>query len=215
MKKNMIKRFYAVLTVSILLGMAGCEDDTITPDPPVNNDTSQVNFNNLVISEGTILFQTTYSAVDLYKGVVVVDSNRLKDANLLTNFTIADTTYYFASGDIFDNVSSLLAGYQTKFRLMYANLTQAQFDTLQAIPITDSVLSENDFTLEGTQSVGIPLAVKPVYGFYLKGKYDNSYVPKQVFGIMLIDSTFKDAGGAKVRFDVKINKNAENKFRSQ
>lgn len=216
MRTDFLKCLYTILIITILVtaGITGCEDDTVSPPPPPPvNDTSQVNFNNLVISELTIATNTSQSAVDLYKGVIVVDSNRIKDANLFTEFTIPPT-YYFTSGHSGDNVN-LFPGYVTKFRFVYSDLTQAQFDTMKSIPGTDSILTGSEFTIDRTQAFANPLNQRPVYGFYLKGKYDEGYVPNRVFGVMYIDSTYTEAGGFKLKFDVKINKNSENKFRSQ
>lgn len=134
MKLRLTGNIFKVFLLFCLLYSA-CENDTITtnPPPPVT-DTSLSNFNNLVMTEGSIASFITPSAADLYRGIVVTDSNRLKDINMVTNASLIDTTYYIATGDIFDNNFILIPGYKTRFKLIYANLT------LEKIPDTDPVL---------------------------------------------------------------------------
>ncbi len=191
----------------------GCSDET-DPITPVATDTNAVNFNNLLISERTIPFDDALSAVDLFKGMVVQDSSRYKDANLIDSISFGDSVYYFRSGDLSDFPSSV-PGYKTRFKLIALQVSQAQFDTMKVIPDSDTTLTENDFTMDNTNSFTAPLLFNTVYGFYLKGKYDSGVTSRPVYGMLYLDQAFNESTGFKLRFDVKINKLGLNNFKSQ
>jgi hypothetical protein len=145
---------------------------------------------------------------------VVLDSSRYKDANLVDSLFLGDSVYYFRSGDLSDFPVSV-PGYQTGFSLISLQSSQAEFDTMKVIPDSDTTLTENDFTMDNTNSFGAPLLFNSVYGFYLKGKYDNDVTPYRVFGMLYLENAYYDSTGFKLRFDVKINKEGKNSFRSQ
>lgn len=192
----------------------GCdEDDPVNPPPPPGTDTFAVNYNNLLISERTIPFDQAFSGVDFFRGLILQDSNRYKDANLIDSIGLGDSSFYFRSGDLSD-VSSV-PGYQTRFKLISMASTQAQFDTMKTIPDSDTTLTENDFLMDNTMSFQAPLIFNSVYGFYLKGKYDSDVTPYRVFGMFFLEQAYNDTSGFKLRFDVKINKAGENRFKSQ
>lgn len=69
--------------------------------------------------------------------------------------------------------------------------------------------------MDNTESFTAPLIHNSVYGFYLKGKFDNGVTPKPVFGMLYLQEAFYDPAGFKLRFDVKINKAGNNSFLSQ
>lgn len=191
----------------------GCSDDT-DPITPVATDTNTVNFNNLLISERTVPFDQALSGVDFFSGLIVRDSSRMKDANLIDSISFGDSSYYFRSGDLSDFPVSV-PGYQTRFKLISLISSQAQFDTMKVIPDTDTTLTENDFNMDNTGSFRAPLVFNSVYGFYLKGKFDNNVTPYRVFGMLYLDAAFNESTGFKLRFDVKINKIGQNNFKSQ
>lgn len=201
-----------VLAISLFIYNGCGEDNPITPPP--GSDTIAVNYNNLLISERTIPFDSAFSGVDFFRGLIVRDGDSYKDANLIDSISLGDSSYYFRSGDLSDFPASV-PGYRTRFKLAYLTLTQAQFDTVKVIPDTDTTLSENDFTLDNTESFRAPLLLNTVYGFYLKGKFDNSVTPKRVFGLLYLEFSYNDTAGFKLRFDVKINKAGLNNFKSQ
>jgi hypothetical protein len=122
--------------------------------------------------------------------------------------------YYFRSGELSD-FPVTVPGYETKFKLIHLTITQEQFDTMKTIPDFDTVLTENDFPDNSTQSFRAPLLFHSVYGFYLKGKYDSNVTPYQVFGILYLDSSFNTPTGFQLVFDVKLNKGGKNNFKSQ
>ncbi len=191
----------------------GCSEDEDPINPP-GTDTVAVNYNNLLISERTIPFDDALSAVDLFSGVIVKDSSRYKDANLIDSISLGDSVYFFRSGDLSDFPVSV-PGYRTRFKLIMLHASQSQFDTMKVIPDTDTTLTENDFTSDNTESFSAPLLFNTVYGFYLKGKFDDNVTPYPVYGILYLDESFNESTGFKLRFDVKINKEGRNNFKSQ
>ena len=191
----------------------GCSEDDDPINPP-GTDTVAVNYNNLLISERTIPFDDALSAIDLFSGTIVKDSNGYKDANLIDSIGLGDSVYYFRSGDLSDFPASV-PGYRTRFKLVMLQASQSQFDTMKVIPDTDTTLSENDFTSDNTESFSAPLLFNTVYGFYLKGKFDNNVTPYPVYGLLYLDEAYNESTGFKLRFDVKINKEGRNQFKSQ
>lgn len=207
--KNYLIAFTIAVFASAYMGCS--EDDPITP---VTTDTTTANYNNLLIGERTIPFDNALSAVDFFRGLILEDSNRYKDANLIDSIGLGDSSYYFRSGDLSD-MPVLVPGYQTRFKIIALQMSQSEFDTMKVIPDTDSTLTENDFTSDNTESFRAPLLFNTVYGFYLKGKYDNNVTPNRVFGMLYLEQAYNDTAGFKLRFDVKINKAGNNVFRSQ
>ena len=191
----------------------GCSEDDDPINPPAN-DTTAVIYNNLIISERTIPFDDALSAVDLFSGQIVKDSSMYKDANLIDSISLGDSVYYFRSGELSDFPSSV-PGYRTRFKLIMLQASQSQFDTMKVIPDTDTTLTENDFTSDNTGSFSAPLLFNSVYGFYLKGKFDNDVTPYPVYGMIYLEEAYNESTGFKLRFDVKINKEGRNQFRSQ
>ncbi|MFI5211414.1 MAG: hypothetical protein ACHQIH_00905, partial [Ignavibacteria bacterium] len=199
------RTLYIFLTVLIAMTYYSCgEDETVTPPP---NDTTVAIFNDLVISERTIPFDSALSGVDLNRGRIVLDGDFIKDANLVDSISLGDSSFYFRSGDLSDIP---VPGYQARFSLISLISSQSIFDTMKVIPDSDTTLSENDFTMDNTLSFRAPLVFTSTYGFYLKGKFDNNVTPYRVFGIIYLDSSYYDATGFKLKFDVKINKSGLN-----
>jgi hypothetical protein len=165
----MIKGIFKLVLLSLVIFYAGCGEDEITNPPPNNPDA--VNYNNLIISKRTLPFDSTRSGVDLYNGLIVFDGSNVKDANLIDD-NIDTTAFFFRSGDLSDIP---VPGYQTRFAkiFLYTNLTQSEFDTVKIMPDSDSLLTENDFNSDTTEAFRTPQLLKPVYGFYLAGKFIN------------------------------------------
>ncbi len=205
-------KILTLIAVSLFIYNGCSDEDPVTPPP--GSDTIAVNYNNLLISERTIPFDSALSGVDFFRGLVVRDGDRYKDANLIDSISLGDSSYYFRSGELSDFPTSV-PGYRTRFKLVSLTSTQAQFDTMKVMPDTDTTLSENDFTMDNTESFRAPLLLNTVYGFYLKGKFDNGVTPNRVFGLLYLDFSFNDTAGFKLRFDVKINKAGLNNFKSQ
>ncbi len=206
------------LTMILLLCTAavfyyGCSEDDDPINPPAT-DTIAVNYNDLIISERTIPFDDALSAVDLFSGMIVKDSSRYKDANLIDSIALGDSVYYLRSGDLSDFPVSV-PGYRTRFKVIMLQASQSQFDTMKVIPDTDTTLSENDFTSDNTGSFTAPLLFNTVYGFYLKGKFDDNVTPYPVYGMLYLEEAYNESTGFKLKFDIKINKEGRNRFRSQ
>lgn len=198
--------FLALLSVIY----TGCDDDETTNNPP-NADTTVAIYNNLIISERTLPFDDAFSGVDFFRGLIVKDSSRYKDANLVDSISFGDSVYYFRSGDLSD---LSVPGYQTRWKLISLMSSQGEFDTMKVIPDTDTTLTENDFTSDISGSFRAPLTFNSVFGFYLKGKYDQGVTANRVFGMLYLEQTYYE-GVFKLRFDVKINKLGQNRFASQ
>src|SRR4030095_4696301 len=210
----MIKNLFNLLLIAAAIIYIGCSDDEEGVNNPPVNDTSLAIYNNLVISERTIPFDSAFSAVDLNLGTILLDGSSIKDANLVDLIAFNDSSFFFRSGDLSDIP---VPGYQTRFLkiALYSNLTQSQFDTIKVIPDSDTTLTENDFTLDSTEGFRTIQLTKPVYGFYLKGKYDTHVTPYRVFGLLYVDSTWHTPTGFRLKFDVKVNKAGNNSFKSQ
>lgn len=191
----------------------GCSEDDDPINPPAT-DTTAVNYNDLIISERTLPFDEALSAVDLFSGMIVKDSSRYKDANLIDSIALGDSVYYLRSGDLSDFPVSV-PGYRTRFKLIMLQASQSQFDTMKVIPDTDTTLTENDFTADNTGSFTAPLLFNTVYGFYLKGKFDDNVTPYPVYGMLYLEEAYNEFTGFKLKFDIKINKEGRNSFRSQ
>ncbi len=191
----------------------GCSEDDDPINPPAT-DTVAVNYNDLIISERTLPFDDALSAVDLFSGMIVKDSSRYKDANLIDSIALGDSVYYLRSGDLSDFPVSV-PGYRTRFKLVMLQASQSQFDTMKVIPDSDTTLSENDFTADNTGSFTAPLLFNTVYGFYLKGKFDDNVTPYPVYGLLYLEEAYNESTGFKLKFDIKINKEGRNQFRSQ
>jgi hypothetical protein len=148
--------------------------------------------------------------VDLFHGAVVQESNALKDAVMVDTGSGLSQSFWFRSGDL---SVDLPPGFQTKFSqiFQYANITQTQWDTVSKIPDSDTSLTPNDFTMNETPAFTTPLIAHSVYGFYLLGRYPL-YSANRVYGMIYLDSTWRENGVFKARIDVKINKNGENRF---
>ena len=210
---NKIIRYLLILGVVSILHY-GCSDDEDPVSPPPSTDTIMVNYNNLLISERTIPFDLSMSAINFFTGTVLMDSNRNKDANIADSLFVGDSVYYFRSGDLSD-MPSMVPGYQTRFVLVSLQSSQSQFDAMTSMPDSDTILTESDFTMDNTHSFTAPLLFNSVYGFYLKGKFDNDVTPYRVFGLLYLQESFNTPSGFQLRFDVKINKEGKNIFKSQ
>jgi len=188
--------------------VSGCGDDELTSGPPVI-DTSAINFNNITINERIPPFDSSNSAIDLYNGIVVKEAFTTKDV-VLVDLNGQSTDFYFRSGDL--SLLDMPPGFATRFKTVfeYTNITQAQFDTLTVIPDSDTSLTPGDFTLDQTSSFIEPVP-HSVFGFYLAGRYPV-YSSKQVYGMIYLDSSWRDNGVFMLKVDVKINKNGENRF---
>lgn len=200
-----------------LSGLAGCDDSGVVPKiTPVTPHYVAV-YKNVT---ATRIFQdpndSSYSGIDLYNGCSTkrVDSN--KDMELLD--LLGDmTNFYFCSGDI----SGGAIGYRTRFNTLYSDISSASFDTLSVIPDDDSLLAPTEFTHENTTCGGyfhIDQTDKPVFSFYLAGKYNFSQTGHRVYGVFHVLKVERiylqvyHSFGVRVTVDIKINRAGKNYF---
>lgn len=210
-----MKQFYiyTFTTALILLNIflyPGCDDSGIMTEEPPPYDSTLINYNDRILNERVPLFDTVFSSIDLFTGIVERDISTKKDAVLVDSAGMS-YNFYLRSGDM----SIDAPGYQTRFKqFVYTNLTQNAFDTVSVIPDSDTTLNENDFTSDDTPYFNEPLQNHSVYGFYLKGKYIGGVTSKPVYGMIYLDSAWRESGNLKLRIDVKINVDGKNKFRT-
>ncbi|RPI19815.1 MAG: hypothetical protein EHM58_00030 [Ignavibacteriae bacterium] len=205
MKLSSNKVLLFILVITFVFIYQGCDDSGILP-PPKRVDSTYFYFKNVCINVKSALYD--YSAADLFRGVTVPEVNSWKDV-ILVDSAFLGYQFYFVSGDAFNDGS----GFKTKFQpFIYNNLSQQQFDTITVIPDADS-LCESDFNDDCSCSFSDLKGEHPVIAFYLKGKFDTRYTYNRVYGVMYIDSTWRDSTGAfKLRFDGKLNRQGQNHF---
>ncbi|RPI19814.1 MAG: hypothetical protein EHM58_00025 [Ignavibacteriae bacterium] len=210
MKPFNLKSLFLLLAITIAAFYTGCDDSGIVDDKTAT-DSTLINYDNLIISERTIPFDSAYSSVDLLKGEILMELSTLKDAVLVDYMDTLQSLqmFYFRSGD--KTIDA--AGFETRFKqYVYPNLTQSSFDTLTVIPDSDTTLNEQDFETDGTPTFNDPLQNHSVYGFYLKGKSTVNIKP--IYGMLYLDSAWRDNNNYfKLRFDVKLNTGGENSFK--
>jgi hypothetical protein len=204
MKTTSLRALFITLVFAIIFLYQGCDDSGII-NPHVNIDTIRINYRDAVVIERNTL--STYSAVDILNGAILMEVSSMKDVILVDSFNLGQR-FYFVAGNAFGPL-----GFETKFKnFVYDNLTQYQFDTIKVIPDCDS-LCEDDFPDDYSGCFSDSIPARPVIGFYLEGKYESGYVYKPVYGVLYIDSTYRDSVNFSLRFDVKMNRAGQNDFR--
>jgi len=218
-KKNKIFLLLPVLVFIGIIGITGCDDSGVATEEstPTGNDSDVVSYPNLSVTyyySGSN--DTSFIAVNLWQGRIERDLSSTKDMTLRDlNNTFRD--FYFRSGDL----SVDIPGFQTRFYKLFDNYAQVQFDSIKYIS-AGATLDSLDFTQDDTRGGGngvwgyfnVPFNSRPVYSFYLKGKFANGVTAKRIYGIMYFkqatlipDSTFT------LKFDVRLNKNGDNWFK--
>lgn len=204
MKPSSLKAFIITAVFALIFLYHGCDDSGNIYRPPI--DSIHYNYINVIVTERST--PATYSVVDLLTGRVYQEVFSYKDVILVDSLSLGQR-FNFVSGNAFGGL-----GFETRFRnFVYDNLTQRQFDTIKLIPGLNT-LSGDDFpdNFSGCFSDSIP--ARPVIGFFLKGKYEARITQNPVFGVLYIDSTYRDtSSNFYLRFDVKMNKSGQNEFR--
>jgi hypothetical protein len=172
-------------------------------------------FNGLTVNE--YFDDNSYSAVNLYLGQVVQETNNLNKDIQLRDSAGTSANFFFRSADL----ALMLAGNQTKFsnpqinpRTQNYEFTKSDFDTLSKIQTIGPNITEADFPNDRTWYFNAPLYADDhkVYAFYLKGR---GLIPP-TFGMFFLNYGFRDtiAPGQPYKFtiDVKINRNGKNEF---
>lgn len=188
--------------------------DTLTVD--VN-----MSFGDVMVFNGLVVFESftgsSYSGVDLYEGKVVTENNPIRDIQFKdSNGTRYN--FYFRSGHLSLN-NILPAGYETEFSELLGMYTKPQFDTLSKRwdVVGREINPDWDFGYYYTQYFNMfpsGSSLRPVYSFYLKGRYPGQNGGRRIYGLLLIRDLIYDQPNDiyKVIIDVKINKDSKNYF---
>lgn len=214
--RNIFYIIFLIIPLSSAITFISCDDSGIIPKKIVSNPNVRT-FDSIGVVE--FINQQSMNCIDLLNGVTVNDSSYVKDVDL-TDSNNTGVNFYLQSGDI-----SLLdiTGYSARFYRFYPNLTAAQFDTITVLD-AGSTLDSLDFTQDNTIGINqlweyfnTPLTTYPVYGVFLRGKYNSGVTTKPVYGILqpreATDSTSNIPGGYRMSFRVRININGDNDFR--
>lgn len=180
-------------------------------------------YNNLIVYE--FFNDSSLSGVNLYDGLVVKWSDLFKDISFWDSNSLRER-FYFESGDLKDAERLLkagikpVAGYKTEFSNLLGYYSKSEFDTLKKrydLPGRDSIIALIDYGQDRTIKFTYPLPEKkPVYSFYLRGKYEqNQSGGYPVYGLLYIRDLVAPGGGQtswRCVVDVKINKKGRNYF---
>ncbi len=180
-------------------------------------------YDNLTVFE--FYNDSSFSGLNLYEGFVVKWSDIFKDVSFWDSNALRER-FYFESGDLKDAERlqkagiKPLAGYKTEFSNILGYYTKSEFDTLKkryGLPGRDSIIALYDFGQDRTVKFTYPLPdKKPVYSFYLRGKYENNQSGGYpVYGLLFIRDLIPPGGGQtswRCIVDVKINKKGRNYF---
>jgi hypothetical protein len=172
-------------------------------------------FNGLTVTE--YFGNNSYSAVNLYLGQVVQETDNLNKDIQLRDSAGSSANFYLRSADL----ALMLAGNQTKISNPQINprtnsyeFTKSDFDTLSRIQTISPTITEADFPNDRTWYFNAPVqgSDHKVYAFYLKGR---GYIPP-TYGMFYINTGFRDTIAPnqpyKFTIDVKVNKNGLNEF---
>jgi hypothetical protein len=180
--------------------------------------------------DNPVIVTTTYDSTILLKTLTAAepwDANSLSGINFYelkleaTNSIFKDAQFYdslgertrfqIRTGDLVKN----FMGIQTKFDFLYNNLSKSRFDTLSKMYYDHTVNPNTDFTYNNTDYYTENMANKPVWSFYLKGRFTGGFNQgKKVYGMFQIDSLYLNStlDTFKIRLNIKINKNETDQF---
>ncbi|HEY5125016.1 MAG TPA: hypothetical protein VIK14_14885 [Ignavibacteria bacterium] len=202
-----IKILLLTFIVSGFFGLGlitGCNTDVITP-PPVVLDTN-IHLATLTAAEPWDV--SSLSGINFYDLKLEITSGPLKDAQFYDSLG-ERTRFQIRTGDMVKN----FMGLQTKFDWISNNYSKAQFDTLSKMYYDHTVNPNIDFPYANTDYYTVPLANKPVWSFYLIGRYAGGFNQgKRVYGMFQIDSLYLDNDTFRIRLNIKINKNETDQF---
>lgn len=215
--KNKLLVIFPLVIVISLIGFSGCDDSGLAPEAGGTTDTNVVIYNNLSVTYYVdATNDTLFIAVNLLNGTVVTEDSASKDMTLIDEPPGLNLDFRFRSGDqVLD-----APGKSTRFYRLDDDAAQIEFDTLSKIDYTGT-LDSLDFTQDDTYGGGawgyfnVPLQTRPIYSFYLKGKFLEGITNKRVYGMFYLKNAeplSEFGGGSRFTIDVKINKNGEDKF---
>jgi hypothetical protein len=214
-KKNLkiqLVFIFCVLAFTGIFYFSSCANNTVTNNNNNNNhstDTNVITFDSVQISE--YFGPTSSSAVNLFLGKVLSDTDINKDINMRDSFSTGHN-FFLRSGDQSLNP----VGYKCLFNSHYSNMTKANFDTISVIPVGHDPLVQSDFPSLDTRQWGyfdVGLGQGRVYDFYLVGKFNANQTEHQVFGILYLEQGFSSIiAGFKEVVWVRINTDGRNHF---
>lgn len=150
---------------------------------------------------------SSLSGINFYDLKLEVTSSLFKDAQFYDSLG-ERTRFQIRTGDMVKN----FMGLQTKFDFLYNDLSKSRFDTLSKMYYDHTVNSNTDFPYANTEYYTVPLTNKPVWAFYLFGRYPNFNQGKRVYGMFQIDSLYSYQDTFHIRINIKINKNETDQF---
>jgi hypothetical protein len=217
LNKTKLMLLLPLLTAISLLSFNGCDDSGVAPEGGGQTDTNVVIYNNLSVTYYIgASNDTLFLAINLLNGTVVIQDSSSKDMTIIDDPIGSNQNFYFRTGTAVVDAP----GKSTWFYRLFSDATQAEFDTLSKIDYSGT-LDSLDFTQEDTYGNGVwnyfnvPLQEKPIYSFYLKGKFLEGITNKPVYGMFYMKDSqplSEHGGGSRFTIDVKINKNGEDKF---
>ncbi|MCX7878503.1 MAG: hypothetical protein N2510_07680 [Ignavibacteria bacterium] len=213
---------FFVLPFVILSFITGCSDDGGVGGGGGQANPNVRSFDSLYIEEDSAA-GSSFAGLNLLNGFNVTSTSPNRDVSLAGGTNPTGTNFFLRSGVLLDQL--LDAGFETKFYRFYENLTPQQFDTISHLDAGSNGLDTTDFTQDDTYGGGVwsyfnaPLdTLRPVYGFYLKGRKaagQNNNV--RVYGILQPvtagDRLPNQPYGFWMTFKVRINVAGQNDFR--
>jgi hypothetical protein len=204
-----IKILLLTFIVSGFFGLGlitGCNTDN---NPIIINpvyDSTILIKNDLVVNE--FMNPNSLSGINFYELKLETNNSIYKDAQF---YDIGGnrTDFIIRTGDLVKNYMGL----QSKFDFIYYDLSNARFDTLSKMYYDHTVNPLTDFPYATTDTMLVSITNKPVWAFYLKGRFDGGWNQnKKVYGLFQIDSLYLDNDTFRIRLNIKINKNETDQF---
>jgi len=217
------KQIFSFLAGSLFLlfaiSVSGCDEDDPLGGGGSFNPNVRV-FNNISVEEDSSAF-SSYYGINLFTGEAVTGGDPNRDAALQDQSNNGD--YFYLTSGIYDQL--IQPGYETRYFQVYPNLLPADFDTMTAVYSgIGSSFGLEDFIEESTAPWGYfttssVASVKPVYCFWLKGRYDTGQNGgRHIFGIIQPVEAYDyfpgQVYGFRMKFRARININGENDFRT-
>jgi|WetSurMetagenome_2_1015567.scaffolds.fasta_scaffold71324_2 hypothetical protein len=207
MKKYKTLLFILCIAIYASLSLqSGCSDDPITPIVKVDS--------NIAIKSGIVVNESqndnSLCGINLYLLQLETRLSTEKDGHFYDSLG-ERTNFQIRTGDLVDD--KRFAGLQTKFDFIYYDLSKSRFDTLKKMYYDHTVDPLTDFPYNNTDYYILPLTTKPVWAFYLKGRYDYGYNQgRRIYGLLQIDSLYNLNDTFRIKLNIKINKNGTDQF---
>ena len=203
------------MTISLAFLSTGCDEgadapDTLTADTTI--DSNVLEFDNRVLEEW--FSDDDMSAMNLLTGVVVNEHDANKDIQMRDSSGFR-FNFFLRSG----SEAIRIPGSRTLFgrEIAYANMTEAEFDTLSKITNLGPTLEPADFYRLSTDEYTNPKYIRAgtsqytVYSVYLEDKSTTN----RIYGMIRVRSAYiqNPPNEFRLAIDVKINTAGQNQFR--